>query len=190
MKQALRPVTESADADLVRSVANGDLRALGLLFDCYRADIRRIVARMGVARAEIDDLVQLVFLDVARSAARYDERWPVRSWLYGLTLVLVRRHRRSVSRLPGYLARWVRASGAPTTVDPDESADDRELAQLAARALGCLTAKKREVFVMVVLEEMSCEDVARALGIPVATVWTRLHHARAELRALLKEYTA
>jgi RNA polymerase sigma-70 factor (ECF subfamily) len=55
----------------------------------------------------------------------------------------------------------------------------------AQRALSRLSAKKREVFVLVALEGMSGAEVANALHIPVATVWTRLHHARLELRAAL-----
>jgi RNA polymerase sigma-70 factor (ECF subfamily) len=55
------------------------------------------------------------------------------------------------------------------------------------RALFELSPKKREVFVLVALEGLSGEEVATTLGIPVNTVWTRLHHARSELRHALEE---
>ncbi len=49
------------------------------------------------------------------------------------------------------------------------------------RALERMSPKKREVIVLAVIEGLPGEEVARVLGVPVATVWTRLHHARREL---------
>jgi RNA polymerase sigma-70 factor (ECF subfamily) len=188
VKPAVAIPSTPADAELVRSLVGGDLRALGLLFDRFEPDVKRLIARMNVPAADVDDLVQLVFLDCARSAANYDDRWPVRSWLFGITLMIVRRHRRSVAQIAARVGRWTREKDAMAPARPDDLAENRELAQIADRALAQLTQKKREVFVMVVLEGMPGEDVADALGVPVATVWTRLHHARRELRTILKEH--
>ena len=58
---------------------------------------------------------------------------------------------------------------------------------LAGEALASLSEKKREVVVLVTIEGMSGEEVAALLGIPVATVWTRLHHARREMSARMLE---
>jgi len=93
-----------------------------------------------------------------------------------------------VAQVAARVTRWARERDQIAPARPDERAESVELAQLADRALCRLTHKKREVFVMVVLEGMSCDEVARSLGIPVATVWTRLHHARRELRDILKEH--
>lgn len=180
--------TSHSDVELVHSLVGGDLRALGLLFDRFGPDVKRLIARMDVPPADRDDLVQLAFLDAARSAAKYDERWPVRSWLFGIALMIVRRHRRSVAQIAARVGRWTREKDTMPPARPDDVAEHRELAQVADRALAQLTQKKREVFVMVVLEGMPGEDVADALGVPVATVWTRLHHARRELRTILKEH--
>jgi RNA polymerase sigma-70 factor (ECF subfamily) len=190
VKPALVTTGTSAptDVELVRSLVGGDLRALGLLFDRFEPDMKRLIGRMDVPTADRDDLVQLAFLDAARSAAKYDDRWPVRSWLFGITLMIVRRHRRSVAQIAARVGRWTREKDAMAPARPDDLAENRELAQIADRALAQLTQKKREVFVMVVLEGMPGEDVADALGVPVATVWTRLHHARRELRTILKEH--
>lgn len=53
------------------------------------------------------------------------------------------------------------------------------------RAVGALPPEQREVFLLATVEEMSYEDVARALGIPIGTVMSRLYRAREKLRALL-----
>jgi RNA polymerase sigma factor (sigma-70 family) len=191
MNPAPAPAAAKSDAELVRSLVGGDLRALGLLFDRFEPDIKRLIARMDVSVADVDDLVQLTFLDAARSAANYDDRWPVRSWMFGIALMVVRRHRRSVAQIAARVGRWAKESDSiAPPAGPQDLAENRELAVVADKALCQLTAKKREVFVMVVLEGMAGEEVAKALGIPVATVWTRLHHARRELRTILEEHVS
>src|SRR5262249_25457448 len=70
---------------------------------------------------------------------------------------------------------------------PEDAAHGaRELARFE-RALAELSEAKRVVFLLVEREGMSGEDVARALDVPVNTVWSRLHHARGELRSALAE---
>jgi RNA polymerase sigma-70 factor (ECF subfamily) len=180
-------VQSPSDDELLRLVAGGNLHALGVLFERLEPHVKRMIGRLGVAPPEVDDLVQLTFLDVARAAHRYDPAFPLKSWIFGLALVVVRRHRRSVFRAAKRLLRW---SSEPSTspAQPDQIAESRELASRAATALSRLSSKKREAFVLVVLEGVPGEQAARALGVPVATVWTRLHHARLELRhALAKE---
>jgi RNA polymerase sigma-70 factor (ECF subfamily) len=177
----------ASDKELIAGVANGNLEALGGLFDRYEADIRRFIGRLGVGVGDVDDLVQTTFLEVIRAAPRFDAALPAKSWLFGLAVVLVRRHRRSLSRAAARLferARWPRPEAPPTPAA--EFDKDQELLRFQ-RAFAQLSAKKREVFALVTLEGLSGEDVAQTLGIPVATVRTRLHHARQELRASLGE---
>lgn len=180
-----------ADPELLAEIAGGDLGGLGVLFDRYEADVKRFVGRLGVAEADVDDLVQLTFLDVARAAASFDGRGlSARSWLLGVAAMVVRRHRRSVARLAHHLIGWAREPAREVSPSIAERFELHEAAARARRALELLSAKKREVFVLVVLENASGQEAARALGIPIATVWTRLHHARRQLRAYLAEEDA
>jgi RNA polymerase sigma-70 factor (ECF subfamily) len=170
------------DPDLIARIRDGESSALGLLFDRYDRDIRRLVSRLGVQPADVDDVVQATFLDVLAAAGRYDGRASAKGWLMGLAVIHVRRHRRSLSRLAARIAAWGREPrSSPAT--PEESAATRERTERARRALDGLSEKKREVLVLVTVEGLSGEEVAGLLGIPVATVWTRLHHARRELQA-------
>ncbi len=175
-----------SDAELLVKIAAGELKALGALFDRYEPDVKRFIARMGVGPGDVNDLVQLTFLDVTRAAASFDGRASARNWLLGIAAMIVRRYRRSLLRVAKGLLAWANEPvQSPET--PGRTFELRESARRAAAALARLSAKKREVFVMVVLEGVSGEEAARALGIPVATVWTRLHHARRELRAWLTQ---
>ena len=87
----------------------------------------------------------------------------------------------------GYWDGVTRSYIPPAELRIAASLELRERANAAANALAELSAKKREVFVMVALEGVPPEAAAEALGIPIRTVWTRLHHARRELRARLEE---
>ena len=182
-----RAENPSRDADLVAAVAGGDLAALGALYDRFERDVRRLVRRLGVPPADADDLVQATFLELMRAAVRFDAAFGVRPWLLGVAAMLARRHRRSAARLAARLAAFTMLDRTESAADPGAALDERRTAERAERALQALSAKKREAFVLVVLEGLRGEDAARALGIPVATVWTRVHHARRELRRRLRE---
>jgi RNA polymerase sigma-70 factor (ECF subfamily) len=177
----------ASDGDLVALVASGKLEALGELFERYESDLRTYVVRLGVSRSDGDDLVQATFLEVMRASHRFDPNYSVRAWLFGIATIMVRRHRRSLANAAARVALWagvVRHDPAPTPAELLEG--DRATRKLHA-ALARLSQKKREVFVLVTIEGLRGEEVAGLLGIPVNTVWTRLHHARSELRAALAE---
>lgn len=172
------------DAALVVQIGNGDLDALGTLFDRHEDAVARFLGRMGVAPADIDDLVQNTFLQVLRAVRRFDPHVSVRSWLLGIASMMARRHHRSLGRLTKRIRSWATIPRGPG-ITPDEALEERQAEMRLERALDSLSAKKREAFVLVTLEGMSGEEAAVALGVPVNTVWTRLHHARRELRAMV-----
>jgi len=177
----------TSDASLVGAIGTGDLSGLGALFDRYGVDVRRVLARLGAPQSDLDDLVQETFLDLLDAAPRFRPDAAVRPWIFGLAAMVARRHRRFVVRLMVRIQRW---SEEPLPAPAPTPEDDATLAadsRRAARALQALSAKKREAFVLVTLEGMSGEEAAAALGVPVATIWTRLHHARRELRDALEE---
>jgi RNA polymerase sigma-70 factor, ECF subfamily len=173
------------DDALVASIGAGDLTGLGELFDRHGDDVRRLLARLGTPAADLDDLVQQTFLDVPRAAVRFRAGAPVKPWLFGLAAMITRRHRRSTMQVLGLLRKWTLERNIIMPPTPAEEVETSMEAMRAQRALEALSSKKREVFVLVALEEMSGEEVATALGIPIATVWTRLHHARLELKSAL-----
>jgi RNA polymerase sigma-70 factor (ECF subfamily) len=177
----------STDGELLALVTNGNLEALGQLFDRHAEGVRAFLVRMGVTKADADDLLQATFLEVVRAAARFDPRFPARNWLLGIANAMLRRHRRSLRRAA---ARLVAAAGITRSTPPPTPAElleGDETTRRLGRAFSRLSLKKREVFVLVTLEGLSGEEAAQALGIPVNTIWTRLHHARSELRSALAE---
>ena len=173
-----------SDEALIARIAGGDLDALGICFDRHAAHIRHFVRRLGVSANDVDDLVQLTFIDLSRAAHRFDGRTAARTWLLGIAAIIVRRHRRSLRQL---LSRITSARERPQRPPetPDAQYESAEDYQRFLAAVSRLSPKRREVFVMITMEGASGEDTARSLGIPLSTVWTRLFHARRRLQTEL-----
>jgi RNA polymerase sigma-70 factor (ECF subfamily) len=174
-----------SDTDVLARIAEGNLEALGLFFDRYATDVRGFVSRLGVPAGDVDDLVQSTFLLVLRAAGKFRDptgHGSARAWLLGLASNLVWRHRRSLGRAASRAMAWALCRAPQRATTPAEAFEGTETARRAQRALGRLTPRHRETFILVVLEGVSGEDAAARLRVPVATLWTRVHRARRELR--------
>ena len=168
------------DPELIRRLANGDLDALGALYDRYQMPLRRFIARSSGNSADVDDLLHATFLAAVASAARYDGRASCRPWLVGIAAQLLRRRRQAFGRL---LAVLTALRGTTQTFrDPRPALEAR---RDVTRALAGLSEAKRMTLLMAEVEGMSCSEIADALEVPVGTVWTRLHAARRHLRQAL-----
>jgi RNA polymerase sigma-70 factor (ECF subfamily) len=172
----------TSDPDILRQLAGGEIGALGELYDRYREPVRRFVARATSDADDVDDLVHATFLAAAKSAGRYDGRPSCRPWLIGIAAQLLRRRRQSFGRFLAVVSalRGVR----PTAADPSAALQARSDVE---RALVGISEAKRITLLMAEVEGLSCAEIAAALGIPIGTVWTRLHAARRELRRVLEE---
>jgi RNA polymerase sigma-70 factor (ECF subfamily) len=178
----IQPAAPASDPELMRRLAGGDSGALGELYDRYHEPVRLFAARATSDAEDVDDLVQATFLAAARTAARYDGRACCRPWLIGIAGQLLRRRGRAFGRLLSVLSS-IYGSGA-TSNDPRPALHARSD---VGRALARLGELKRVTFLMAEVEGLSCQEIATALGIPIGTVWTRLHSARRELRQALEE---
>lgn len=176
------PRARSHDAELMARLADGDIGALGELYDQHQASIRRFLTRATAGADDVDDLVHTTFLTAAKSAARYDGRAACRPWLIGIAVRLLRRRRHALARWLG-VASALATLGRPS-IEPDSAVGMRGDVE---RALGRLTQQKRITLLLAEVEGLSGPEIAAALEIPIGTVWTRLHSARRELRELLDE---
>jgi RNA polymerase sigma-70 factor (ECF subfamily) len=139
--------------------------------------------RLGEDSAE--DLTADVFLKAFDKRARYDRSYPdARPWLYGIAANLLRRHRRAEERR---LRAYAREAGRrPAAHDDDDARLDCQAARPAlAEALAALSADEREALLLYAWVEMSYEEIARTLGVPVGTVSSRLNRARRRVRHAL-----
>lgn len=163
-----------------------DPEQFAVVFRRHAPDIQRyVVRRLGASAA--DDVVAETFLTAFRQRSRYwRDRPDARPWLYGIATNLISRHRRAEIRQYRVLAR----TGIDPVTEPfTERVDARVSASAASRLLAATLAKlpvgHRDALLLVAWGDLTYEQVALALGVPVGTVRSRLNRARGMLRQAL-----
>jgi len=178
------PLLMTDAAVIERSRLEPELFAV--LFDRHAAFIHRYVNRRA-GREAADDLAAETFLAAFSKRGHYDLSYPdARPWLYGFATNLIGQHRREEVR-----QYRIRQAVIPDLDLPDPA--ERAAAEVTARAergtlvaaLSGLPAGDRDVLILIAWEELTYPEVARALGIPVGTVRSRLNRARTTIRAAL-----
>lgn len=172
------------DTELLAGIARGDLGPLGELFDRHHECVRAFALRLLRSPSDADDLVQETFLTASRAAASFVPGPSARPFLLGVAAQLVRRRRRSFRRLYAMLGSLSLAPTAPHPTPEDLTAKGEDAARLHA-AMERLSLDHQTVLGLVEVSGLSGVEAASALGIPVGTVWRRLHEARGELRRRL-----
>jgi RNA polymerase sigma-70 factor (ECF subfamily) len=164
----------------------GQPEQFGVVFDRHaRVVFRYLVRRVGPADA--DTALGEVFRVAFEKRATYDTSYQsARPWLYGIATRLVAKHRRAEARRIRATARV--ASERVTPADATERVDDRVDAAArwpsVADAVAGLPAGERDALLLFVWEELSYEEIAAALDVPVGTVRSRINRARRRLRTL------
>jgi len=189
MTQQSRAEAEAdADADdaSVIQLSRHEPEHFTVLFRRHAPHIQRyVVHRLGQDAA--DDIVAETFLLAFRQRDSYDQtRADARPWLYGIATNLIGRHRRAEIRMYRALAR----TGIDPVMEPfTDTVDDRVSASGASRrlaaALARLPAELRDTLLLVAWGDLSYEEVATALGVPIGTVRSRVSRARRKLRRTL-----
>lgn len=178
-----RPV---ASAEAKRGASVLEFRAF---YEAHVSFVFRNVRRLGALDAE--DATQEVFTIACRRLPEFEERGVgVRAWLFQIALRVASDARRRKRRHPEDAdggAVLERAS-----VEPEQTAHlvQKERLALLDRALARLDVDKRAVLVLHEIEELAAPEIARALAIPLNTVYSRLRAAKLALEAALARETA
>ncbi|MEV1172924.1 RNA polymerase sigma factor [Nonomuraea sp. NPDC049784] len=156
------------------------------LFTLHAPELKRyVVRRLGLDPA--DDIVAETFAVALQRLESYDvHRGDERSWLYGIATNLIGRHRRREIGLYKALSR----TGADSVIEPfTDEVEQRVTADGASRrlakALSGLSQKHRDTLLLVAWTELTYEEAAVALGVPVGTVRSRVNRARSRLHRAL-----
>ena len=175
----------TSDEVLVSRIAGGDRLAMQVLYARHHVRVYRFVLRLVRNEATAEDLISDVFLDIWRQAGKFEGRSAASTWML------------SIARFKALSALRRRPEAEldeETTEQIEDHADDPETA-LAKKDKGAalrqclagLSADHREIIDLVYYHEKSVEEVAEIVGIPEATVKTRMFYARKKLSELLKE---
>lgn len=173
---------KTSDEALLGLIASGDSDAMRLLFARHNVRVFRFLKRMVGNDATAEDLLSDVFLEVWRSAGRFDARSQVSTWILGIARykALSSLRRRSFDGLDETYE-----SVADLADDPEVSLQKAEHSALLQDCLKQLSTAHREVLDLIYYHEQSIEEVARIIGVPPGTVKTRAFHARKRIAELM-----
>jgi RNA polymerase sigma-70 factor (ECF subfamily) len=151
------------------------------VFDAHAAYVWNTLRRLGAPASDLEDLTHDVFVQVQRHLADYDLSRPIKPWLFGFAFRIYAQYRRRAKRRPESPSDKVDA------VDPAALADERMAVEhdrrLVIAALDAIEQDRRAVFVLYELDGVPMDEIARTLGIPANTAYSRLRVARAEFKA-------
>jgi RNA polymerase sigma-70 factor (ECF subfamily) len=172
------------DVMLLAGIAAGSRSAMHALYSRHSVRVYRFVLRMVRDVATAEDIVSQVFLDVWKSAGRFEGRSQVSTWLLSIARFKVLTALRQRCHLE------IDREDVRALADGAESAESLiDRASTGAILRGCiarLSPAHREIVNLVYFHETTVEEASRILGIPPATVKTRMFYARKALGELLR----
>lgn len=182
------------EQELVRTAQKGSADAFEALVRRYEPRVTGLCQRLLGSRADAEDAALSAFVKAWRSLARYDRTRPFSTWLFTIATreaISLARSRRLWTPLeelaqggaagPGVLP------GGSAGGDPEREALEREEGQALLAALARLGGAARTAVVLRYQLDRSYAEIASLLGVPVGTVGTLLHRAKAQLRQCLEE---
>jgi len=172
---------ETTTARLVARLQEGEVAALGELYDEHAAALSAFARRLVGDPDQAKDLVHEVFMAVPSAIRRFQGASSLRTFLISIAVNHARHHVRAASRRRSATERFAREPDAPSET-PEHDAERERLAQALQHALDTLPIDQRVAFVLCEVEERTSREVAAIVGVPEATVRTRLHHAKKKLR--------
>lgn len=173
------------ESSLVERLASAEPAAIGEVYDAHHRAIHAFAWRLLGDAMAAEDLVHDVFVALPKAVRRFRGDASLRTFLIGIAVNHARHHVRSATRRRAALERLGRENPEPLRT-PEQGARQAELARALTRAMDDLSVEHRVTFVLAEVEDRSSREVAEILGIPDATVRTRLHHAKKKLRAALE----
>jgi len=175
------------DADLVRRIGLNDQAAFESLMRQHNGRLFRVARAILKDDAEAEDALQDAYLDAFRHISTFRGDSQLSTWLVRIvanqSLMRLRRHKRERNVVP--FTTTTEETSQDTRESPPAATLRAETRRILERRIDELPVAFRTVFILREVEEMSVEQTAEALGIPAATVRSRLFRARALLRAAL-----
>jgi RNA polymerase sigma-70 factor (ECF subfamily) len=177
-------VLKAVQAAPIEPVASPNPPDFEALYRAHFDFVWRILRRLGVRTAALDDAAQEVFLVVHRRLAEFQPDTSARAWLFAIA-----------QRVASDQRRWVRRKGQKSVAleddlhsqlrSPFEATVSREASDLVLDFLAEIDADRRDAFVLSELEQMSAPEIARAVDANVSTVYTRIASSRRAFAAFI-----
>ncbi len=174
---------KAIDHALMRRIQKEDFEAFDKLVDRYKGRLVNVVGRMLNDQTEAEDLVQETFLRVWTHRQDYDFSYCLSTWIYTIALNLAKNELRKHRKFKFFNLGEMTEKGMEL---PDPKMGPSALGHMLDQAIQVLPIKYKTAFVLRDVEQMSYEEVAQILGVPLGTVKSRVNRARAVLKEELK----
>ena len=181
------------DAEVIRRCRAGDEKAYRELVDRYRRQVYSMALRMLRREEDAEDVAQETFIRVFRALDRYDPARPFAAWLFTIAARLCIDHIRRRKQSPLSLFQRDAETQEERTIEivdpgpgPDELTSHEEEERRAQKLIDTLPPHYRIVVMMRHQQDLSYEEIAEALRLPLGTVKARIHRARALLKRELE----
>jgi RNA polymerase sigma-70 factor, ECF subfamily len=176
-------VEASLEARLVEGCSLGDRQAWRRFHRRYYPVATAFLRKLGVEEGELEDAAQEVFLQVHKYLRRFRQEAELTTWLYRLCVTQAR-HARRRARVSGMLLRALALTPKGDLVCT-QSLSESSARRRIEGALATLSDGERAVFVLYEMEGLAGKQIAAIVKVPEASVWRRLHYARAKFRTAL-----
>jgi len=178
-----RSLTES----ILQRIASGDAAAVTECMDRFGGLVWSVARRYCASTADAEDAVQEIFIDLWRSAARFDETIASETTFVAMIARrrLIDRNRKKARRPETSMVPETLAIAAPGEID-EEIAVNSEEARIAQEALGQLRPEQQRVLQLSIFHGASHEQISRSTGLPLGTVKTHARRGLIRIRELLE----
>jgi RNA polymerase sigma-70 factor (ECF subfamily) len=146
--------------------------------------------RLGVRDADVEDLLQEVFVIVHRRLATFDGSSRMTTWLFGICLRVAAGYRRRAHVRRERATDAVPEQATGEEASPESAAATGEARERLRAVLDGMDLEERALFAMFEIDELPCQEIAEVLGVPVGTVYSRLHAARKSFHKSLERFEA
>jgi len=176
-----------SDEALLEAVKNGDCESFNPLIERYKLALYKVMYRMVLNRDDAEDLVEEAFIKAYRSIKKFDTSRPFYTWVRRIAVnnainFLKKERRKMIQPLE-----FVEKRLSDDRQDPVAMTEQKMLRERINRAMALLPEEFRTIISLKVEEDLSYDEISRALKIPKGTVMSRLARARQKLRQILKE---
>jgi len=185
------PARDELDAELMRTLAEGDELALNHLMDAWSQPLISYLMRLTGSHATACDLAQESFVRVHRHRLEYRPSQKFSTWLFAIATNLARNHARWRSRHPEALTEPEKLRELPvagSSTSPDQQAVANERLAAVQQAVSELPHDLREVLILSTWHGLSHAEIARVQDTTEKAVEVRLYRARKLLREMLGEH--
>lgn len=172
------------DVELMKRIQKADMVAFNIFVDRYKNRLFTVINRMLDSREEAEEIVQETFLRVHQHSHTFDFRFAISTWVYTIALNLARNELRRKKRVKFFdIEDYKEKLSAP---EKKTLGDPTKIMAMLKKAIKKLPSKYKEAFILRDIDQLSYEEIAQILSVPLGTVKSRVNRARNLLRDQVK----